>query len=94
MIFRYTRHALERLTERKIEPKVCEMVIQKGETLEKYPDDIPYPSELRLWFHNQRPIHVVFSIQDDICFVITAYEPSKEKWSKHFKERISNAKDN
>lgn len=53
-------------------------IIKRGEIVEEYPDDQPYPSCLILGFINQRPIHVVagFDSEENMIYIITAYEPS------------------
>ena len=56
---RFTAHALERMFERGVSPKDCETVLEEGETIEQYPEDQPFPSELRLGFVGGRPIHLV-----------------------------------
>ncbi len=61
----------------------------KGETIEGYADDTPYPSRLILGWIGQRPIHVVAAdnMMDNEIIIITVYEPDKEKWSDNFKRR-------
>lgn len=60
-----------------------------GKRIENYPNDLPYPSYLVLYFINHRPIHVVAadSIPDRVTIVITAYEHEPDKWEKSFEER-------
>ncbi len=57
--FVYRVHALQRMFEREIERSVVESVIQSGTTIERYPEDTPYPSRLVLGWDRDRPIHVV-----------------------------------
>lgn len=66
-------------------------VIQTGEVVMDYPDDRPYPSELRLGWVSSKAIHVVVSQdhENDACYVITAYYPSLEVWNEGFKSRRS-----
>lgn len=57
--------------------------IQKGEIIEGYPDDEPYPSILVLGKTAQgRNIHVVcaYSEVDQLAIVITVYEPDPSRW--------------
>lgn len=63
--------------------------IQTGETIAGYPDDRPYPSELRLGWVNERPVHVVVAQnqENNECYVITTYVPSPEIWDDDFKTR-------
>jgi Domain of unknown function (DUF4258) len=64
-------------------------VISAGETIVKYPEDRPYESELLLGVPNGRAIHVVVArdSENDACIVITAYEPSGERWASDFRRR-------
>ena len=89
---RFTAHALERMFERGISPKECEAVLEEGKTIEEYPDDQPFPSEIRLGFVGSRPIHLVVSFDRDTVHVITAYEPTLERWEKEYtvRKRIEN----
>jgi len=49
--------------------------IQLGEVIEAYPDDDPFPAYLLLDFVKGRPIHIVFSYdqETDTGYVVTAY---------------------
>ncbi len=55
-------------------------VISSGDILEKYPDDMPFPSCLIYGKSNNRPIHVVCALSDEEIIIITAYEPDPNKW--------------
>jgi uncharacterized protein DUF4258 len=86
---RFSGHALRRMFERSLSTEEVIFTIQTGETITGYPYDKPYPSELRLKWVNDRPVHVVVaqSQENDECYVITAYVPSPEIWSNDFKTR-------
>jgi len=75
--------------ERSLSTEEIVFTIQTGETITGYPDDKPYPSELRLGWVNGRPVHVVVaqSQENSECYVITAYVPSAEIWNDDFKTR-------
>ena len=47
--------------QRKITTHEVEYVLKKGEIIQEYPEDKPYPSELLLAFYKQRPLHIVCS---------------------------------
>lgn len=68
-----------------------ETAIEYGDTIKDYPQDTPFPSQLKLYFVGSiRPIHVVVS-QDAItrvCYIITAYEPDLAIWQPDFKNKI------
>jgi hypothetical protein len=62
-----------------------------GETIEEYPEDVPYPSRLVLGSIGNRPIHVVAADNRKVeeTIVITAYEPDPTQWHPGFKRRRS-----
>ncbi len=76
--------------QRKVSAEDVISVIDKGEVIENYPDDTPYPSQLILGWCKSRPLHVVLAknLLDKELIVITAYEPDSEKWDKDFKRRL------
>lgn len=81
---RFTKHAFERLFERNLSPKECEQAFISSKIIESYPDDKPFPSELRLGYANGKVIHLVIAENEDVIHVITAYEPDRELWSDDF----------
>ena len=85
----WQRHALEKMMERSISRRAVKEVLLRGEIIENYPDDKPYPSALFLgWIENQ-PFHVVVSLDPitGYCFIITAYKPGTEYFEKDYKTR-------
>ena len=84
---RFTRHALEKMYERGISPEACEKVARGGEVVESYPEDAPFPSELRMGRVNDRVLHVVVSFGAGALHVITAYEPDPARWDELFTKR-------
>lgn len=88
IIFR--SHAVIRMFQRRVDEKDVRSVLETGEIIEAYPDDIPYPSRLILGWIESRPLHVVAAdnIVDNETIVITVYEPDQDKWSLSFKRRI------
>jgi hypothetical protein len=87
----YTGHALRRVFERQLSSEEVVYTLQTGELVVDYPDDLPYPSQLRLGWVNGRAIHVVVSQhpENGECYVVTAYYPSLEIWNDDFKTRRS-----
>ncbi len=84
----FSRHAVERMFERAIAPKDVRTVLAKGEIVEEYPLDTPYPSCLILGFVGNTPIHVVAAYDSaGNCQVITVYVPDERVWEKDFKSR-------
>ena len=86
----YTEHALDEMNaeEEIITPEEVREVIFKGEILEDYPEDVRGHSCLMLGFsHKGRPIHVVCAPKEDYLGIITAYQPTEEKWEKNFRTR-------
>ncbi|WP_447973697.1 DUF4258 domain-containing protein [Nitrospira sp. Kam-Ns4a] len=86
---RFTRHAFERLFERAVHPDAVLRIIQEGEVIASYPDDLPYPSVLILGFEGGNPLHVVVAQDPEnrICFVVTVYTPDPKLWSDDFRTR-------
>jgi hypothetical protein len=87
--FRYSRHAIERMFTRRVEPDVVERVVSAGEVIVSYADEKPFPSLLLLGFDDDGPVHVVAANDPDtgLCYVITIYRPEPELWSDDFRTR-------
>ena len=85
----YTGHSIQRIFERGIEPDQIEKSLVKGEIIEEYPDDKPYPSFLLLNYINDEAIHIVASFDKDnkTIYIITAYHPDKEIWDESNRNR-------
>ena len=63
-------------------------VIHKGEIIEQYPEDFPFPSCLILGLSVAgRYLHVVVSSEGSLIYLITAYEPDPEEWKPDWKTR-------
>ncbi len=64
--------------------------VQKGEIIEQYPDDKPYPSCLILGknFKNE-PIHSVwaYSVEAKASVLITVYRPDLKRWMEDWRTR-------
>ena len=87
LIFRV--HAIRRIFQRRISKDDVRQILETGETIETYPHDTPYPSQLVLGWRNVRPLHVVAAenAESGETIVITAYEPDSEEWELGFKRR-------
>lgn len=86
---KFSGHSLQRMFERDISPEIIEKAIIKGEIIEEYPDDKPYPSFLLLFTENNVPLHVVAAIdkKNETVYIITGYYPDPVKWDNDFKKR-------
>lgn len=75
--------------ERTISMEQTKIAVKKGEVIQNYPDDKPYPSSLILHFMKKRPYHVVVAFDEDSgnCIIITVYEPSPKLWENDYKTR-------
>jgi hypothetical protein len=75
--------------ERRITEEEVGETLENGETIERYPDDAPYPSRLVLGWCAGRPIHVVAADnpEEDQIIVITVYEPDPTLWEPDFRRR-------
>jgi len=87
--FEWRKHILARLAERDISQDTIIGVIMKGEIIEDYPHNAPFPSCLILGYVEDKPYHVVVSFDEtlEIAYIITAYEPSLDKFEPDFKAR-------
>lgn len=85
----YTNHAAIQMFSRNISTQDVEFVLENGEEIMAYPDDLPYPSKLLLCKINLRPLHIVCSFisETSTTIVITAYEPSIDIWENDYKTR-------
>ncbi len=84
---RFTAHAFQRLFERGISPKECEEAFRSSKVLETYPDDQPFPAELRLGVAGSKSLHLVVAETPDSIYIITAYVPDPTLWSPDFTVR-------
>jgi hypothetical protein len=85
----YQHHAVLRMRQRHILPEEVEEALQNGETIEAYPDDTPYPSELILGQCPRCPLHIVVAtdVAQSIKIGVTVYEPDPTKWKPDLKKR-------
>lgn len=83
-----TKHARQRLAERKITIDDIVNGIDTGEVIKQYEDDKPLPSCLVLGLSvNNKYIHIVVSNDEEYIYIITAYYPDPQLWSEDFKTR-------
>ncbi|PWU21035.1 MAG: hypothetical protein C5B49_03175 [Bdellovibrio sp.] len=87
MKLRFTRHALERMFQRGISPGDCENVFRKGKVIEAYPEDKPFPSELRMAVVGENILHLVVCYENSVAHVITVYKPDPLLWENGFTKR-------
>ena len=87
--YEWKKHTLIRLAERNISQDTIFKVILKGEVIENYPEDQPFPSCLIFKMIENKPFHVVVSLdpQSQKVYIITAYEPTLDKFESNFKTR-------
>ncbi len=63
-------------------------VVERGELVEDYPEDVRGHSCLILGYRpDGTPIHVVCSPKGDYLAIITAYIPNLEEWEYDYKQR-------
>ena len=87
---KWSVHVAARMAERDIKRNDVINCIMKGEIIEYYTNDYPYPSCLIIGYRSVNNfIHVVCAPdqENDILWLITAYVPDKEKWFADFKTR-------
>jgi hypothetical protein len=85
----YRIHARQSMFMRSISDECLEHILQNGEVIEDYPHAFPFPAKLLLGRCNDRSIHVVAaeSSSKQQVIVITAYEPTLDKWEPDMKTR-------
>ena len=86
-------HASQQMSIRGISEVDVRTVLEDGEPIEEYPDDLPFPAQLMLgWvrFASVRvPIHVVvsFDAEANTMYVVTVYQPTTAAWKPGFRVR-------
>ena len=86
----FLAHALRQMSRpnRMISTAEVHSVIENGEVIEDYPEDVRGHSCLLLGIgENNRPIHVVCSPKEDYLAIITAYIPDESKWTDNYRSR-------
>lgn len=87
LIFRF--HAIQHMVLRGIGEVEVREVLEDGEVIEAYPDELPYPSRLVLGRPSGRPIHVVAMDDPDarVTVIISVYQPDSHRWANGFRKR-------
>lgn len=77
------------MAERGIDEADVRRVLETGEVIAEYPDDVPFPSRLVLGRSGIRPLHVVACDNDaeQATIVITVYVPGPDQWEPDFRTR-------
>ena len=86
----YLPHAVRQMSrpDRMILVAEVRNVVERGELVEDYPEDVRGHSCLILGYKlDDTPIHVVCSPKEDYLAVITAYIPNLEEWEYDYKRR-------
>lgn len=81
--FFVSRHGKEKKEANNLTLEEILSSVTKGEIIENYPDDTPYPSCL-IYGNNEKnePIHSVWAYNKDTGYavLITVYRPDPQKW--------------
>ena len=85
----FSGHAVRQMFRRNLNKNNVLKVIKNGEVIIDYPEDKPFPSCLILSFIDDRPVHVVFAMDNNKQrgIVVTAYIPDPQFWAEDFKTR-------
>ena len=78
--------------QRGIEEHELLYVLENGQVIEEYEEDLPFPSLLLNGrTAGERPLHVVvgMDLSGKRLFIITTYEPDPSKWTDGFSRRTS-----
>ncbi len=85
---RWTNHVLVRLFQRNITQKEIEDALLRGEIIEEYENDYPFPSCLVYGMNlNNEILHIVCGSDGEELWIITAYYPDNIKWEDNKKKR-------
>jgi hypothetical protein len=90
-----TNHARQEMEAEPLGPIVMDemlAVLDSGEIIEEYPDDVPYPSCLVLGHTREsRPLHLVCAPvrEESRLIIITVYQPDPTRWEADWRGRIS-----
>ena len=86
-----SQHFAERCRKRGLTYKEAKEAICVGEVIETYIDDYPHPSCLLIGkTKNGKIVHVVVGLTNDRLWLITVYEPDRDRWDKSLKLRKEN----
>lgn len=85
----FSRHARQRMFERRIQPADVLTAIREGKTIESRPEDKPYPCRLILGAAEGRALHVVYAEdrENRVGIVVTVYWPHEGRWESSFERR-------
>jgi len=85
----FSDHAITQMFKRSIRVDDVKQIIEIGELISEYPNDKPYPSFLLSGLVNGRALHLVVAknMSDNICTIVTAYEPTLDIWENDFKTK-------
>lgn len=85
---KWSTHCLERMQERDILRDDVISCVLRGEIIEDYPNDFPYPSCLIFGYTTQdKVLHIVIGVDETTAYVITAYYPSTDKFEADLRTR-------
>jgi hypothetical protein len=91
LVFRV--HAVQQMFRRGVSEIEVRAVIEAGEVIERYPDDLPLPAVLILGWRDEgrsrTPLHVVVSSDAEAgtLYVVTVYVPDPRLWEPGFRRR-------
>ncbi len=90
MTITFTGAANRKMAARDFARPDVEAIVMSGRVIREYPDDRPFPSRLVLGWIGDRPVHVVYAVNeaDDERIVISVYEPDPTQWTADFTTRI------
>ena len=85
----YRIHAIQRMFERRVSEESVRQVLQAGEMIEDYSDEMPFPSRLLSGRRGARPLHVVVAenTKEEETIIITVYEPDPSQWKSGSRDR-------
>ena len=87
--FTFSVHAVQKMALRGISADEVIEVVNQGDVIEDYPQDIPFPSRLLLGVAQGRPLHVVAAATPEgDTVIITVYGPDPLRWDPNLRKRL------
>ena len=87
----YRIHVTQRMFQRNISDEEVLAIVARGQIIEQYDEDFPFPSVLLNGLtRTGRPLHVVAGIDatERRIFIITVYQPDPLRWSDNLTRRL------
>src|SRR5712671_4330805 len=75
-----TRHAQQRMGQRKVTHDDLKYVIMNGDIIEEYPGDLPDPKALFMAHVNDEPLYVSCAFDGQCAYIVTVHRYDATRW--------------